>query len=182
MIRLPTQFDARARQHMETAAAGGSTSTCCSSCVVTLGATVVLSGMYFAHLRKLAKEQGQQGAADSDIQAEASPKPAANPFDARATSPRHATRKAAADTRNGQGSIWIWVTVSFVLLMFSAMVGDGMVALLTMPISLAMLYAWVKAHQRAGLSVGRAILMSFLSGTLLVAALVIEALAWMAAK
>jgi len=48
MYRLPSQFDPAARHDGMSAAGGGSTSTTCSSCVVTLGAASVLTARLFA--------------------------------------------------------------------------------------------------------------------------------------
>lgn len=48
MYRLPSQFDPAARHDGMSAAGGGSTSTTCSSCVVTLGAASVLSARLFS--------------------------------------------------------------------------------------------------------------------------------------
>ncbi|MDB5846923.1 MAG: hypothetical protein JWP29_675 [Rhodoferax sp.] len=50
MIKLPTQFDARSSHSADAAAAGGCTSTTCSSCVVTLGVSSVLTSMHFQSL------------------------------------------------------------------------------------------------------------------------------------
>lgn len=55
MYKLPTQFDLRSSQVTESAAAGGSTSTTCSCCIVTLGVTSVLTSMHFASLEPAAK-------------------------------------------------------------------------------------------------------------------------------
>jgi hypothetical protein len=54
MIRLPTPFEARARHSVESAAAGGSTCTTCSCCLVTFGLSSVLTSMHFHSLSKVA--------------------------------------------------------------------------------------------------------------------------------
>ncbi|WP_144637707.1 hypothetical protein [Bordetella genomosp. 13] len=50
MYRLPTQFDPAGRQDDLSAAGGGSTSTTCSSCVLTLGAFSTVTAMMFVGL------------------------------------------------------------------------------------------------------------------------------------
>ena len=54
MYRLPTQFDANASRQDLAAAGGGSTSTTCSSCIVTLLGTSVLSAVVLGSLQPMA--------------------------------------------------------------------------------------------------------------------------------
>ncbi|MDO5692509.1 MAG: hypothetical protein Q4G70_08500 [Pseudomonadota bacterium] len=70
MLRLPDQFDPQARvaPDAHAVAGGGSTSTTCSSCVVTLLGTSVLAGEVFASAAK------GQGTADNTSHA-APPEP-----------------------------------------------------------------------------------------------------------
>ena len=63
MRRLATPFDARSAQVGESSAAGGSTTTTCSCCVVTLGATSVLTAMYFSKLGRQGDELQRQRSA-----------------------------------------------------------------------------------------------------------------------
>lgn len=50
MYRMPSQFDPDGRQDSLAAAGGGSTSTTCTSCVVTLGAASVITATIFSDL------------------------------------------------------------------------------------------------------------------------------------
>lgn len=193
MIKLPTQFDARARQHIETAAAGGSTSTCCSSCVVTLGSAVVASSMYLAHLRKRARElDGEAAPAEAsavgsspggipqvDPTVEAS---TATPPASQASSSVPEADSHRADSENGLlVSTWFWVTLVIVLLVFSSMVEDiGAVVVATL-VAMLSLVGWVKLHRRAGVGPVQAIVVGLVAPVLILVALVLEAMAWMGA-
>lgn len=200
MIKLPTQFDARARQQLETAAAGGSTSTCCSSCVVTLGSTVVASSMYLAHLRKRAR--ALDGDAVPSEPAEAVSGPAA---DSTAWQPDGAAQSssAAAETEekvNGENvseaptpamggdkgkgllaSPWFWVTMVILVAVLSPVFGDLGALLVTVEILMALLVGWVKLHQRAGVGPVQAVVVGLVGLVLILGAIVLEAVAWMGA-
>lgn len=193
MIKLPTQFDARARQHIETAAAGGSTSTCCSSCVVTLGSAVVASSMYLAHLRKRTKElDGENAPAESsaagsspwgtpegnstvDLGATASPATQSG-----ASVPEAASRRADRD-KGLLDSAWFWVTMVIVLSVFSSMVGDIGAMVVSTALAMLSLVGWVRLHQRAGVGPVQAIVVGVAALVLILGAIVLEAMAWMGA-
>lgn len=193
MIKLPTQFDARARQHIETAAAGGSTSTCCSSCVVTLGSAVVASSMYLAHLRKRARELDGEA-----VPAEASPVrtspwdiPEGDPPAELGTAASSANQASVdlpeassrrADREKGLlDSAWFWVTMAIVLSVFSSMLGDIGAMVAATLIAMLSLVGWVKFHQRAGVGPVQAIVVGVVSLVLILGAIVLEAMAWMGA-
>lgn len=193
MIKLPTQFDARARQQLETAAAGGSTSTCCSSCVVTLGSTVVASSMYLAHLRKRAR--ANEGEAVPVEAAEAVPGPAmastaAQP-DGAAKSSRVAVEpddnEPEASSPAGAGepgllaSPWFWVTMVILVAVLSPVFGDLGALLVTVAILMACLVGWVKLHQRAGIGPVQAVVVGVVGLVVILGAIVLEAVAWMGA-
>lgn len=193
MIKLPTQFDARARQQIDTAAAGGSTSTCCSSCVVTLGSAVVASSMYFAHLRKRAGAMGAEEGATNASDASSNPW-AATSGNAQADSaqpvqaPRSVELSDAAALASEQAAVkgltdstWFWVVMAVVALIVSPLFGEGVVLLAVLAIAVMTLTGWVKAHLRAGVGAGQAILIGVVSIALLLGAIVLEAMAWLGA-
>lgn len=198
MIKLPTQFDARARQQLETAAAGGSTSTCCSSCVVTLGSTVVASSMYLAHLRKRAR--ALEGEAVPSGAAEAVPGPAMASTAAGPDGAAQSSRVAAETDDNvigdnaseasspaGAGepgllaSPWFWVTMVILVAVLSPVFGDLGALLVTVAILMACLVGWVKLHQRAGIGPVQAVVVGVVGLVVILGAIVLEAVAWMGA-
>ncbi|WP_415807869.1 hypothetical protein [Bordetella muralis] len=63
MYRLPDQFDPSGRQDNLSAAGGGSTSTTCSSCLVTVGIASVATSSIFSGL--VPEVLGRAGASDS---------------------------------------------------------------------------------------------------------------------
>ena len=193
MIKLPTQFDARARQHLETAAAGGSTSTCCSSCVVTLGSTVVASSMYLAHLRKLARGDGE-----GDVPATGSIEPTnlwahpegVVPADAVTSSTHQASAEAnlaappsasPPDEPSLLSSTWFWVVMVILFALFASMLGDIGAIAISMGLAMLSLVGWVRLHQRAGIGPVQAIVVGVVSLLLVLGAIVLEAMAWMGA-
>lgn len=198
MIKLPTQFDARARQQLETAAAGGSTSTCCSSCVVTLGSTVVASSMYLAHLRKRAR--ANEGEAVPVEAAEAVPGPAMASTAAQPDGAAKSSRVAvepddnvigdnASDASSPAGagepgllaSPWFWVTMVILVAVLSPVFGDLGALLVTVAILMACLVGWVKLHQRAGIGPVQAVVVGVVGLVVILGAIVLEAVAWMGA-
>lgn len=193
MIKLPTQFDARARQHIETAAAGGSTSTCCSSCVVTLGSAVVASSMYLAHLRKRAKElDGENAPAESSAAGSGpwgapegkssldSGAGASLATQSGASVPEAASRRADRD-KGLLDSAWFWVMMVIVLSVFSSMVGDIGAMVVSTALAMLSLVGWVRLHQRAGVGPVQAIVVGVAALVLILGAIVLEAMAWMGA-
>lgn len=193
MIKLPTQFDAHARQHLDTAAAGGSTSTCCSSCVVTLGSTVVASSMYMAHLRKRARGDGQDGvpagvAVDS-VNPWAHPEGVA-PADAVISStnevnsesnPVAPSSASPPDEPSLLSSTWFWVVMVILFALFASMLGDIGAIAISMGLAMLSLVGWVRLHQRAGIGPVQAIVVGVVSLVLVLGAIVLEAMAWMGA-
>lgn len=195
MIKLPTQFDARARQQIETAAAGGSTSTCCSSCVVTLGSTVVASSMYLAHLRKRARAlEGEAApveaaeavpgpamestAAQTDGAAQSSPVAAETAEKVSGDNALEASTPAVAAEPGLLASPWFWVTMVILVVVLSPVFGDLGALLVTVAILMACLVGWVKLHQRAGIGPVQAVVVGVVGLVLVLGAIVLEAVAW----
>lgn len=193
MIKLPTQFDARARQHLETAAAGGSTSTCCSSCVVTLGSTVVASSMYMAHLRKLARGAGEDGVPAAGSMDPTNPwdhPEGVVPADAVTSSTHQASAEAnpaappsasPPDEPSLLSSTWFWVVTVILFALFASMLGDIGAIAISMGLAMLSLVGWVRLHQRAGIGPVQAIVVGVVSLVLVLGAIVLEAMAWMGA-
>lgn len=197
MIKLPTQFDARARQHLETAAAGGSTSTCCSSCVVTLGSAVVASSMYLAHLRKRARGAGEdgvpaagpieptnpwahpEGVAPAD--AVISSTNAVNSEASGESSPAAPPSTSPPDEPSLLSSTWFWVVMVILFALFGSMLGDIGAIVISSGLALLSLVGWVRLHQRAGIGPVQAIVVGVVSLVLTLGAIVLEAMAWMGA-
>lgn len=197
MIKLPTQFDARARQHLETAAAGGSTSTCCSSCVVTLGSAVVASSMYLAHLRKRARGDGEDGVpavgpieptnpwahpeAVAPADAAISIANAVNSEASVESSPAATPSTLPADEPSLLSSTWFWVVMVTLFALFGSMLGDIGAIVISSGLALLSLVGWVRLHQRAGIGPVQAIVVGVVSLVLTLGAIVLEAMAWMGA-
>lgn len=193
MIKLPTQFDARARQHLETAAAGGSTSTCCSSCVVTLGSTVVASSMYMAHLRKLARDAGEDGVPAAGSMELTNPwdhPEGVVPADAVTSSTHQVSAEAnpaappsasPPDEPSLLSSTWFWVVMVILFALFASMLGDIGAIAISMGLAMLSLVGWVRLHQRAGIGPVQAIVVGVVSLVLVLGAIVLEAMAWMGA-
>lgn len=165
MIKLPTQFDARQRQHVDTAAAGGSTSTSCSSCVVTLGTTAVATSMYFSHLNGRARALKAGTAAPPVVQQpEVTPAP-------------------GEPSRDDDllDSWWFWALWSFIALISLSMMGEGGVVTGVLTAFLFTAIYWFRVHQRAGVGLVRTILTAGLVTAVVVGAMVLEAVAWIGA-
>lgn len=184
MIKLPTQFDARARQTLDTAAAGGSTSTCCSSCVVTLGTAVVASSMYLANLRKRAKE-GEVDATQTVAPTDAA-NPWAQPEGVAQPEPIAAeavvTDSAEPPSETGVlSSAWFWVTAVLLFALLASALGDIGAIVVALAIAMLSLVGWVRLHQRAGVGPVQAIVVGVVALVLILGAIVLEAMAWMGA-
>lgn len=162
MIKLPTQFDARQRQHVDTAAAGGSTSTSCSSCVVTLGTTAVATSMYFSHLNGRARAL-KVGTA------------------AQAAAPQAELTSAPGEPSGNDDlldSWWFWALLSFLALISLSMMGEGGVVMGVLTACLFTAIYWFRIHQRAGVGLVKTILTAGLVMVVVVGAMVLEAVAW----
>jgi len=198
MIKLPTQFDARARQPKRRSCAGGSTSTCCSSCVVTLGSAVVASSMYLAHLRKRARAlEGEavpveaaeavpgpameSTAAQTDGAAQSSPVAAETAEKVSGDNEPEASSPAGAGEPGLLASPWFWVTMVILVAVLSPVFGDLTSLLVTVAILMACLVGWVKLHQRAGIGPVQAVVVGVVGLVVILGAIVLEAVAWMGA-
>lgn len=201
MIKLPTQFDARARQHLETAAAGGSTSTCCSSCVVTLGSAVVASSMYLAHLRKRARgddEDGVPAAGSMDPTNPWAHPEGVAPADATTSGTNAGNSDVSGEVRGVSNpaappntslpdepsllsSTWFWVVMVTLFALFGSMLGDIGAIVISSGLAVLSLVSWVRLHQRAGIGPVQAIAVGAVWLVVTLGAIVLEAMAWMGA-
>lgn len=181
MIKLPTQFDARGRQHIEAASAGGSTSTSCSSCIVTVSTAAVASTLYFAELHKRAERAQASKAAAISVSASAS-----DDNESREDSPAPivGARPAPTQTRATPkphvllDSWWLCTIVGGFSLWWLSGFGLTGVALGTAISAGLMFTHWIRVHQRAGVGLGKAIAIGVVINILFAIAMVLEAFAW----
>lgn len=172
MYRLPTQFEPRASHADESASAGGSTSTTCSCCVVSLGAGSVLTSVYFASLTQPA-------------QAESPTPPGPVPESGVGGESPASADAASASPPATRGSPGNWAMLGFFTPLLSlgvgAVLGFGLGGLAMAPvIAVGMwLLLFGMAHERNGQSMGRGVAAGALGLVLFAVALAVEISFWL---
>lgn len=169
MYRLPTQFEPRASHADESASAGGSTSTTCSCCVVSLGAGSVLTSVYFASLAEPPKPPGPVPEAEAAV---GGPSPAG-------------AEAVSASPPAASGSRGSWAMLGFFAPLLSFGVGGGIgfglggLAMVPVIAVAVWLLLFGIAHERNGQSMGRGVAAGALGLVLFAVALAAEISFWM---
>lgn len=167
MYRMPSQFDPNGRQDNLAAAGGGSTSTTCTSCIVTLGAASAITASMFANLGQQNKTEAERQARPENL----AEKPASldsSPFKPEANPPMTSTQRTMLGALSlvfstVAGAIGLYINFVFAIVLFCAVyIG---------------LYCIV--YERSRLSPGRGALTAVLMLVAIIACAAFEMYVWM---